>query len=106
MSNVYQQMKEAMWGAGLVRGLTGGQKNTGAGAGEGIDSFFVILQIFGLRFAFRFALLAKNTTRILIPPSHPPPSLNTFINYVKSSIDRPYRIQSTPMASIATSNED
>jgi hypothetical protein len=102
MSNVYQQMKEAMWGAGLVRGLTGGQKNTGAGAGEGIDS------LFGLRFAFRFALLAKNKKHhsILIPPSHPPPSLDTFINYVKSSIDRPYRIQSTPMASIATSNED
>jgi hypothetical protein len=60
MSNVYQQMKEAMWGAGLVRGLTGGQKNTGAGAGEGIDSFFVILQIlifqysaFVLRFVSR-----------------------------------------------------
>jgi len=42
---VYQQMKEAIWGAGLVRGLTGGQKNTGAGAGEGIDSFFVILDL-------------------------------------------------------------
>jgi hypothetical protein len=55
MSNVYQQMKEAMWGAGLVRGLTGGQKNTGAGAGEGIDSFFVILQYsaFVLRFVSR-----------------------------------------------------
>jgi len=35
---VYQQMKEAIWGAGLVRGLTGEQKNTGAGAGEGSGS--------------------------------------------------------------------
>ena len=103
MSNVYQQMKEAMWGAGLVRGLTGEQKNTGAGAGEGIDSFFVIR--FVLRFViFRFALLAAP-----IAPSHPPSSpcdTLSYFKHVKSSIGRPNRIQSTLMASIATSNED
>ena len=76
MSNVYQQMKEAMWGAGLVRGLTGEQKNTGAGAGEGIDSFFVIRPSFCFAFRyiywqyFAFALLAKNHQPIA--PSHPP----------------------------------
>jgi len=81
-------MKEAIWGAGLVRGLTGEQKNTGAGAGEGIDSFFVILALardlirqgnsqgYSLRFAFRyFALLAKNQTTT--NRSFPPPSTHS-----------------------------